>query len=80
MPQCKRCQAHIAPFGPASRIRHGLIECLDCHCFCRNSYFTKIKHWNKCPKRTVKAVCYCENEESVADYRSDYDAGYHSDH
>ncbi len=65
MPLCKICQCHIPPFGVYSRERDGLIECLDCHCYCRNTYWKKLDHWKRCPKRQVKDVCFCDHKELV---------------
>ncbi len=63
MPVCMKCKCYKPGFGIQSRERNGLIQCLDCYAFCKNTYWKKISHCKRCPKRKTTAVCYCPRED-----------------
>ena len=62
MPQCQECGYYMPGFGVESRERNGLIQCMDCYCFCRNTYWKKLSHCKRCPKRKTTGVCCCPRE------------------
>ncbi len=61
MPMCPDCGGALNPFGDIAKRYDDLklVECYDCHARCNDTYFRRMSHRKKCPKRPSFTECYC---------------------